>query len=167
MVALVLILVTVAGTYFLGFGQEIPKKAPNAVIEFNDADDDFRNLSDNEGDNEWVVEEAFIQIFHDGGDSIRAANMRIFIRNVSTNNLIAKWNGTAWKNYEHYWDETAIRTDRFDSNSELSSGDRILIRVKGSASRDANQVPSDGVYTVLIVHRPANQVIASGSVTVR
>jgi flagellin-like protein len=112
MVAITVILAAVIGTFVLGLGDQVSESAPQAqfTFDYNDGSTEYINLT------------------HDGGDSIPAGELNI----SSTGNIgVNDGADTTWSG-----DDTsvALTTDGWSSTDEISAGEKISVTGKSSNS---------------------------------
>jgi hypothetical protein len=175
MVAIVVIMAAAIGGVIFDMGAAIPEKAPQASLEMSDADDNFGYASGYPVTDGEHRKEEFIQIYHNGGDSLSAEKIIISIHN-SSNFELAQWNGTVWSvtstdadNADNvFFNSSAgnlnniVNNAPFDPNP-FSSGGKITIVVK-----EPNEALwGDGGYHITLVGKSSNQLIAEDTVTVQ
>jgi flagellin-like protein len=160
MVAITVILAAVIGTFVLGLGNEVSETAPTASMGFADASDAYEP-SDASGD----AKDLFV-VSHNNGDKLQAADVKIVIREASTDATKATWNSGSWSGS---WtvanlDQPTIGGDNFGPGAtveEFSVGDSIVL----ATSDDDNLGAADDTsFKVQLIHKPSDTTVASGTV---
>jgi flagellin-like protein len=108
MVAITVILAAVIATFVLGLGEQVSDTAPQASFSFDYADDDSTD-GDISDDSEGT---GMLNITHAGGATLDAANLGI--------------SGSSVDGVDDNWD---VSSSPFNSDSEVSAGDQLDIRV--------------------------------------
>lgn len=126
MVAITVILAAVIGTFVLDLGQNVGQTGPQASLAISDADADYQPGTAGPVD--------FISIRHDGGGTIDGTQMKIIVRNDSSNQNIATWeNGANTSDVVNDLDHINFTINGASSDMandvEFSTGDVIVLDI--------------------------------------
>jgi len=154
MVAITVILAAVIGTFVLGLGYSLSDTSPQASLGINDAPNNYDSSVDGQ--------EAF-RINHNGGDDLVGQDIRIVIRSDNTNAIVGQWDD------ESFTDGSGNSVDlnatvngaTLNSDTTISTGDRVSINDTASALTDNNQ------YQVSVVFKPSGEPVADQRVTLQ
>lgn len=160
LVAITVVLAAVIGTVVFDIGQGIGQSGPLASLSLTDAPENYRD--------DGSEYDAFI-IEHQGGDAIALQNVRITVREVSSNQLVLRWAGddgvtmangtwTVWFNGESGVDITSSATQT------LEPGDLVLLRLTGT---DGNGPADNADYTTTVTHTTSQSNVARATVRLK
>jgi flagellin-like protein len=159
MVAITVILAAVIGTFVLGLGGALQESAPSATVTIQDHPD---------GIDADTADQNLFNINHQSGDEIAGEDLRITVRNESTNTLVAEWQGGNWDN-----PEGANTGDTFNGDASglstgdfIGTGDRITITGDERSGTPAEYYV-DSRYTISLIDTNTDQTIASATVRLR
>jgi len=116
-------------------------------------------------DSDDLEEQAFVEISHRGGDKLTIGEIRILIRNSSTQDLIFRFDrgdkvpvGTKGD-----WNVT-VNNNRISPSTPLRPGSVLEIKYDDNGHDD---VADSLEYDILIIHDPSGDLIADSRVLVR
>jgi len=155
MVAITVILAAVIASFVFGFGSKMGTAAPNAQFVVKDDPDELSGRS---------TYNYLFDIEHAGGDSIPCNDMRIYVYDAATGNLveILDWSGSRFADTGDPDGTVNLRSngDIGLTDGIFGPGDVIKIRESGS-----NVNP--GTYEVKIMYVPGQTFIFDAMVTIK
>ena len=150
MVAITVILAAVIGTFVLGLGQNLQNTAPTSSVSFSDASAQYPGAS--------LPTDAFVGS-HDSGDSLKAKNIKIVVREDSDSSVVTTWDDGSWSTGDIDLSHNG-GTVTGDTSWTFATGDSITI-VEASGSQTFSD---DKAYVVQVVHKPSESTVSESVV---
>lgn len=157
MVAITVMLAATIGSFVIGMGASIGRTPPHAELTAMDAPERFQVNSSGR--------RSFIQIHHNGGDSLVLDKVELVIRTVSTNDMVLEKTDemAGTDSNDSPWNitvngEPIADVDRFDP------GDVMEIT---HTNNTVSGGPNDDEYAVIVIDQQSGQPILDTKIRVR
>lgn len=141
MVAITVMLAATIGSFVIGMGATIDRTPPYADLIAQDAPERFLDNSSGR--------RGFIQVHHDGGDTLTVDNLQLVIREASTNNVVLELtvgkSGT--DSNSSLWDIT-VNGEPITNVHRFAPGDVMEIT---HTNNTVSGRPNDDEYDVIVI----------------
>ena len=151
MVAITVILAAVIASFVFGLGAKAPKSAPQAQLTLADAGDSLSNTTDSDDD--------VFKLSHEGGESIRCDEIKIFVYYSNGTTLDVLTYDTSSHKFTGEYNYLTNATASALNDDIFEAGEVIVF------TEDQHDIAA-GTYQVKILHTISNNFILSGQVTV-
>jgi flagellin-like protein len=154
MVAITVILAAVIGTFVLGLGENLQNPSPTTSMSISDGSGPYADSDATSEALDWFV------MSHDGGDELKAEDLKIVVRDASDDSVVLSWNDVTSTQSGGI---IQLNGNQIAVGDTVVAGDSLAIH---TTDDEANEpLTDDKKYTVQIIHQPSGGTISSATVT--
>lgn len=157
MVAITVVLAASIGTFVIDMGTDVSRTAPQANIQILDAPETFVE-DDSKG-------QGFLEIRHDGGDSLRIGDLRVVVRKAQTNEKVFELvhGELLGDDGQNGWNMT-VDDEELGPETRLFPGSVMEIAYNDSVGSDDVEKTE---YDVLVIDDLSSEPLADARILVR
>ena len=169
-VALTVILGAFVGTFVLGLDNPLREPAP--VVSLSAADSSA-NAPPPRGPTNGAITN-WAEISHNSGEAIRANEVKILVKNSGGTTVATLEQSNSYSYFESDNDANdylrlyndSSQSSAVDTTSTLAAGETWYIAVDNARYKAGVFAFPDGQYTIVMVHKPSQSIIAQSKVTI-